>query len=317
MDRLAEIRRGGGGGGRRGRGDDDDEDKPQKGSEIEMDEKKPASSKAGGLSQSISGHMKQYDEIKEGLVKIRNATTAIERLKEKEQKSVNERERKENMAELDTIMTDVSNVAGRIKAKLDVIKADNDKFSSEKVNQHSATTQMRANMYSTHVRRFHQEMQVYNQAANDFRTILKDRTRRQLPILIKDITPEKVEEIIDKGQAEEVISQALISEDLDNVIAQIEERHQGIMKLERQVLEVHQLFRDLATLVDLQQETMDVISERIDRAKDYTVAAEKELIEARAAQRRAAKRQCCILVLVLCILAAILAPILFTKIGHI
>jgi len=33
----------------------------------------------------------------------------------------------------------------------------------------------------------------------------------------------------------------------------IEERHKGIMKLEQQVLEVFELFRDLATLVDLQQ----------------------------------------------------------------
>ncbi len=53
----------------------------------------------------------------------------------------------ENMTELDNIMNDVSNVAQRIKQKLDQIKGENDKFSADKVNQNSATTQMRANMY--------------------------------------------------------------------------------------------------------------------------------------------------------------------------
>ncbi len=39
------------------------------------------------------------------------------------------------------------------------------------------------------------------------------------------------------------------------------------------------------------KETMDVICERIERAKDYTVDAEKELILAAAAQRKARQVQ--------------------------
>jgi hypothetical protein len=46
---------------------------------------------------------------------------------------------------------------------------------------------------------------------------------------------------------------------------------QGILKLEQQVLEVHALFQDLATLVDLQQESLDVISNRISQAGSVTL----------------------------------------------
>ena len=46
---------------------------------------------------------------------------------------------------------------------------------------------------------------------------------------------------------------------------------------QHQVLEVHELFQNLATLVDLQQESLDVISNRISQAKNYTEKAEREV----------------------------------------
>lgn len=60
---------------------------------------------------------------------------------------------------------------------------------------------------------------------------------------------------------------------------------------------------------------MDVISERIERAKDYTASAEDELRQAREHQKKARQRQCCILCIVLGILIAILAPVLYTQLG--
>ncbi len=64
------------------------------------------------------------------------------------------------------------------------------------------------------------------------------------------------------------------------------------MKLEQQVLEVYELFRDLATLVDLQQESLDVIEHRINKAKDHTEKAEVELNEAEDYQKKARNVTC-------------------------
>lgn len=301
MDRLKELRKNAG----------------ATGDEIELEEtNKKGDSKDNGKGKdatNIGNHMKQYEDIKVGISLIRKNAEAIERLRSQEQRAVNEKERKDIMAELDRIMQETSNTGVKIKSQLDKIKVENDKFSAQKENQNSATTQMRLNLYQTHIRRFHSEMNAYNQAAQDFKVALKERTRRQLPILVKDITPEKVEEIVESGHAEEVISEALISEDLDNVIHDIEERHKGIMRLERQVLEVYELFRDLATLVDLQQETMDIISERIDKAKDFTAQAERELQSAEEQAKKARQKQCIIFIIVLVILIVIIAPVMYTQ----
>lgn len=59
------------------------------------------------------------------------------------------------------------------------------------------------------------------------------------------------------------------------------------------MLEIFELFKDLATLVDLQQESLDVIENRILKAKNYTEKAEVELNEAEDYQKKArAVRQC-------------------------
>lgn len=88
------------------------------------------------------------------------------------------------------------------------------------------------------------------------------------------------------------------------------------MALERQVLEVFELFKvlvcscaclglsacsdccamvqDLATLVDLQQESLDVIETRIQNSKAYVESGEKELKQAEEYQRKSRKvTGCC------------------------
>ena len=82
-----------------------------------------------------------------------------------------------------------------------------------------------------------------------------------------------------------------------------------------QVVEIYELFRDLATLVDLQQESLDVIENRIMHAKNYTEKAEVELQEAEDYQRKARNRRCCCLLIIVGIFVVILAPTLSSTLG--
>lgn len=263
---------------------------------------------------ALQQHMKLYDDIKEALVVLKKNTELVENLKEKERSAVQEKARKEIMDELDKAMQQTSTLGVKVKNQLEKIKVDNDTFKAKKENAGSATAQMRENLYQTHVRRFHHQMNTFNQASQDFKNTLKDRTRRQLKIIKSDLSEEKVEEIVESENADEIIAQALdeIPEDLDQVVAQIEERHQGILKLEHQVLQIHELFRDLATLVDLQQETMDIIEQRIGSAKDFTEKAIEDLKKGEDLAKKSKKKQICILICVVIVLLVIIFPILLT-----
>jgi len=194
---------------------------------------------------------------------------------------------------------------------LDEIKKLNAQYSKQ--NKDSAKSQLRQNMYQTNIRKFHQVMNEYNSVSYEFKQALQERTRRQLKIVDSKITDDDIERIVESGQANDVIRQALVSDNLQNVVKDIEERHLDILKLERQVLEVYELFRDLANLVDLQQEQLDVIELRIQKAQQYTKQGETELVQAEVYQNRGRKLKCCLLLIVLGILIAVIVPVVLVS----
>jgi len=258
--------------------------------------------------------MEQYDSVKESLQLIKNNVTKVEKLKERDRKTANEKDRKVIMNDMEKIMAETNAHGVKVKKQLEAIKLSNDKYASERKD--SAKVQIRTNMYQTMIRRFHAVMNEYNAASHDFKATLQDRTRRQLKIVDKNLSEEAVEQIVDSGNAHDVIKQALVKEELEDAVRDIQERHQDILKLERQIREVFELFRDLAALVELQQESLDIIETRISSAKNYTEQGEEQLKEAEKYQSSARKKQCILIAIVVAILVVILTPILLKTVGH-
>jgi len=293
VDRLKEIK-----------GDDVAIEMDTKTDDNKSDEKKPS---------EINVHMKLYEPISKSLDKIKSNIGKVEKLKEKDRKTANEKERKDIVSDMEKVMSETNSHASQIKQKLEDIKKDDDAYAKD--NKESAKLQVRTNLYQTNIRRFHNLMNQYNSVSQEFRQSLQDRTRRQLKIVNKDISEEQVEKILEDGNASKVIQGALISDDLQDVVQDIEDRHLDILRLEKQVQEVFELFRDLAALVDLQQESLDVIETRITNAKNYTEKAEVQLKDAEVYQQKSRKRQCIILLIVIVVLTVVLAPTLTKVLG--
>lgn len=143
---------------------------------------------------------------------------------------------------------------------------------------------------------------------------LKNDARRRLRITC-DMSEEQIDRIVESGKAEEVLKEAFISADLLDTVAEIEERHQDILALEQQIHEVFELFKDLATLVDQQQESLDVIENRVRNAKHHAEKGELEIIKAEKYQSKARKRKCCLVIILIIVLAVILGPVLGSTLG--
>jgi t-SNARE complex subunit (syntaxin) len=85
----------------------------------------------------------------------------------------------------------------------------------------------------------------------------------------------------------------------------IQERQEGIRKIERDVTELAEMFKDLQTLVVQQQDSLNVVEENVQRTKAETEQGLKELQEAERLQNKARKRMCFILAILVIILAVI------------
>lgn len=105
--------------------------------------------------------------------------------------------------------------------------------------------------------------------------------------------------------------------------ALIEERSQGIKEIEKTVVEVNEIFRDLSTIVAEQgsmigtiyifilHDLLDSIESNIEDAVDNTKVAVEELGQASKHQKKSRTKLCFILLLVVIILAAVVFAIWF------
>jgi t-SNARE complex subunit (syntaxin) len=102
---------------------------------------------------------------------------------------------------------------------------------------------------------------------------------------------------------------------LKNAVSDIEERHNDLIKLERNLEQVGKLMTELAALVHLQGEMIDNIYDNVSQAKKDVLTGEKFIGKSVENMKAARKKKCIILIIVLVVLVVIIAPILGVKLG--
>ena len=266
-----------------------------------------------GGSADSEAQLKQYEDISADIEAIKRNVDKIHALKAKDNKAADEQARQLIVKELERCMADTSGRARDIKDKLETLKDENKNFEADEDNRGSARAQVRQNLYNAHVRRFQAIMTAYNTAREDFKSNLQDRLVRQLRIVDANRTPEEISQLVESGQAQDIIKQALVSDSLRDTVEDLRDRNAELMKIQRSVQELFELFKDLHTLVELQGETLNVIENRISSARDYVEKGKENVHVAADYQLKARKRKCCLLMIVLIILLAVLLPTLLSK----
>ena len=135
-------------------------------------------------------------------------------------------------------------------------------------------------------------------------------TKRRLKYILPEITDKDMDSIIDNGKGSYILREALMTDNLKSIVSNIEERHTIISKIERDVLEIRDLFVDLATLIDLQAESLIKIEDNIDSAKNNVEKGAVAIDAAADYQKKHRKMMCCCMFTLLIVLLVILAPVL-------
>ena len=71
---------------------------------------------------------------------------------------------------------------------------------------------------------------------------------------------------------------------LMDTLAEIEERHNAVQEIEAQLQELHQMFLDMAVLVDSQGELVHDIENQVSDAKEHVEKGTEQLVVARKTQ---------------------------------
>ncbi|XP_066244814.1 syntaxin-1A isoform X3 [Euwallacea similis] len=199
--------------------------------------------------------------------------------------------------ELEDLMSDIKKTANKVRAKLKVIEQEID--NEETTNKNSADLRIRKIQQSTLSRKFVEVMTEYNRTQTDYRERCKARIMRQLEITGRTTTNEELEEMLEQDNSA-VFTQGIIMEtqQAKQTLADIEARHADIIKLENSIRELHDMFMDMAMLVENQGEMIDRIEFHVEHAVDYVQTATQDTKKALRYQSRARRKKIMILVCV-------------------
>ena len=93
---------------------------------------------------------------------------------------------------------------------------------------------------------------------------------------------------------------------MKQTLADIEARHADIKKLEQSIFELHEMFVDMANLVESQGEMIDRIEFHVGKAVEYVKAGTEDTRKALKLQREARKKKIMILICIIITVVIIL-----------
>ncbi|XP_032959592.1 syntaxin-11 isoform X1 [Rhinolophus ferrumequinum] len=182
-----------------------------------------------------------------------------------------------SMRRLSSIKRDTNSIAKDIKARGESIhrKLCAMKVLSEQAEAqhgpHSAVARIARSQYSALTRNFQRAMHEYNQAEMKQRDNCKIRIQRQLEIMGKDVSGDQIEDMFEQGKWD-VFSENLLADvkGARAALNEIESRHRELLRLETRIRDIHDLFLQMAMLVEEQAETLNVIEFNVEKTLDYT-----------------------------------------------
>jgi len=253
----------------------------------------------------------EVEEIRDNIDRIQGC---VEEVKRKHSAILSAPQTDEKMKqELEDSMSNIKKTANKVRAKLKVIEGQIEQ--DEQVNKASAELRMKKTQHSTLSRKFVEVMTEYNRTQTDYRERCKSRIQRQLEITGRTTTNEELEDMLEQGNPA-VFTQGIIMDTAaaKQTLADIEARHADIIKLETSIKELHDMFMDMAMLVESQGEMIDRIEYHVEHAVDYVQTATQDTKKALKYQSKARRKRIFLLGCIT-LLVAIIVIILIIKLA--
>ncbi|KAL3090027.1 hypothetical protein niasHS_006479 [Heterodera schachtii] len=272
-------------------------------------------------SQFMEDFFEQVEEIRASIDLI---ATNVEEVKKKHSailsNPVNDPKIKE---QLDELMVEIKKTANKVRGKLKSIEnnLDHDENGGQanvdlrirkkpsvnfriRTKKASADQRIRKTQHATLARKFVEVMTDYNKTQTDYRERCKGRIQRQLDIAGLQMPEEEVDRAIESGKLFNNVGKIMLAErDKKMLFEDVKGRHDDIVRLEKTIGELHEIFQDLAMVVDSQGEMVDHIERNVETAQEHADGALKTVKAAEVAKKRNMKLK---IMLAICIVVAII-----------
>ncbi|KAK2988023.1 hypothetical protein RJ640_011286 [Escallonia rubra] len=125
---------------------------------------------------------------------------------------------------------------------------------------------------------------------------------------------ETINHLIETGNSEQIFQNAMQQTgrgQVLNTLEEIQERHDAVKEIERKLLDLHQIYLDMAVLVEAQGDLLDNIESQVANAVDHVQSGTDALQTAKSLQKRS--RKCMMIAISLLLIIALIVVLSILK----
>ncbi|XP_077242181.1 syntaxin-132-like [Tasmannia lanceolata] len=245
---------------------------------------------------------KQLDKLSNQLQKLQDANEESKTVtKASSMKAIKQRMEKD--------MDEVGKIAHNIKARLEEIDRDNlTNRQKPGCGKGTAVDRSRINLTNALKKKMKNKMtdfQTLRQTIqNEYREVVGRRVHTVTGTRPDD---EMIERLIETGNDEKIFHKAIQEMGRGQVLdalEEIQERHDAVKEIEKKLLDLHQVFLDMAVLVEAQGEMLDNIETQVMNTMDHMQSGTDALRTAKSLQKKS--RKCMLIAISILLIIAII-----------
>ncbi|KAL5477355.1 hypothetical protein EMCRGX_G024145 [Ephydatia muelleri] len=201
-------------------------------------------------------------------------------------------------------MEKVKTLSRKVHNAMKVMKQTLDSATEEQ--KQDTNFRIKKAQYVTLSHRFTNVMAEYNTMQEDYQDKSKEQIRRQIQFAGKMVTDTELDTLLEKN---DLMKPLLGADALRSAQTEVEVRQKELQLLEQNILELRDMFYDIAVLVDDQGEMVNRISDQVELAATYVQQGGIELQKAVVYKQNSRKLKLCILFIVLAVVFIIVTVV--------
>ncbi|XP_076917423.1 syntaxin-132-like isoform X1 [Bidens hawaiensis] len=279
--------------------------------DVQMTSRLPRSNYDMGMesfNKQIQDIEKQVDKLSSLLKKLKDSNEESKSVtKASSMKAIRKRMEKD--------VDEVGKIARGIKSKIETVNKEN--FTNRQkpgCGPGTGVDRSRTNMTNALTKRFRDimtEFQTLRRKIDDeYREVVE---RRVITVTGTRPDEETINNLIETGNSEQIFQNAMKEMgrgQVQNTLEEIQERHDAVREIEKKLLELHQIYLDMAVLIEAQGDLLDNIESQVTNTVDHVQSGTSALQTAKKLQIKSRKCMCIAVILLLVIIAIVLVAVI-------
>jgi len=253
----------------------------------------------------------EVEEVKRNISLISDATRQISELGSEQEFATEQKEEIRCAQEIEKKLTQSNRLAAETKKTLEGLKDKHSEKTSQPGYKKDPHPEDRIceNLLATLTRKFVDVIKDYQNIQLKYKTGIQKKSKRLIKAAQPEIEDAEIDQYLqDGGDIREVILMNK-SEEIRSAFHHASEKYQGVLKIEKNMKELHEMFVELAMYVEDQSELLELIETQVMSAQDHIDVAIEETKKAAKFSWAARKKQICCFIILLIVVAAIVGYI--------